>query len=268
VTEKMKTSQWRDVHESGSIGLPVVKSLAHVKNLDRFLTVGSVSRGTIRGPGLNSDKLSRELRKQLLTLRLLEYSGADAKLPGLTRAWREIDGTSVQIVKDSLGKPRVLCGTESGPSVSFAHLGAGTWGAMCPSSATVGIDVAQAEEFSDGYPFSRVFHEEDLTVTLKKTHDDEKEAAALLWSAKEAIVKAIGCGFHLLDPIDVKVVPWFDEGSEYILRGQVRGRSLGRLPMSMHLDVPISAVREENTWICTALLDLGHSREIEPDLVI
>jgi phosphopantetheinyl transferase len=132
----------------------------------------------------------------------------------------------------------------------------------------VGIDVAQAEEFSDGYPFSRVFYEEDLTVTLKKTHDDVQEAAALLWSAKEAIVKAIGCGFHLLDPIDVRVVPLFDEGSEYILRGQVRSRSLGPLPVPMYLDVPVSAVREENTWICTALLDLGHKCEIEPDLVI
>ena len=28
---------------------------------------------------------------------------------------------------------------------------------------------------------------------------------ALLWSVKEATVKALGCGFHLLDPLDIEV---------------------------------------------------------------
>ncbi len=224
-----------------------------VNSLVQFLKAGSVFRASVRDPGPKADKRSRELRKRVLGRHLLRHSSMEA------RPWSE--SPVIRIVNDSLGKPRVLCGSTSAPPVSFAHVGTRTWGAICPRGAAVGIDVARAAEFNRGYPFSRAFCEEDVVVTLEKTNGDKQEAAAMLWSAKEAVVKAIGCGFHLLDPLDVRVVPWFEVGSEHILRGQVRGRSLEMLVPSTRLDVPVAAVREESAWVCTALLDRAHARE-------
>jgi phosphopantetheinyl transferase len=106
--------------------------------------------------------------------------------------------------KGALGRPCLLLGDEQGPSLSFSHGEGRLWAAMC-SEGSVGIDVAYPDEFDGGYPFSRAFNPEELDWAGGLFHKDRARGAALIWSVKEASVKATGVGFHLFDPLDVRV---------------------------------------------------------------
>ena len=57
------------------------------------------------------------------------------------------------------------------------------------------------------YPFHRVFHAQELQHALRLAGGDLEKASALLWSIKEAVVKALGCAFHLVDPRQINVYP-------------------------------------------------------------
>jgi phosphopantetheinyl transferase len=65
----------------------------------------------------------------------------------------------------------------------------------------VGIDAARPEEFQGSYPFARAFRPGEFSLALGICRSGQEHAAALLWSLKEAAVKALGCGFHTLDPL-------------------------------------------------------------------
>jgi phosphopantetheinyl transferase len=75
---------------------------------------------------------------------------------------------------------------------------------MC-GTESVGIDVAYPEEFAGDYPFARAFRPEELDFARELCHNDTTRGLALIWSAKEASVKATGAGFNRLDPLDVRV---------------------------------------------------------------
>jgi len=106
----------------------------------------------------------------------------------------------MQLVYGPLGRPQLQLGGSSGPAISFSKGGGKVWAALSGDESAVGIDVAGSAEFQGAYPFQRVFHQEELHHALKLTGGEQGEAAALLWSVKEAVVKALGCGFHLVDP--------------------------------------------------------------------
>jgi phosphopantetheinyl transferase len=79
-------------------------------------------------------------------------------------------------------------------------------------SGSIGIDVAYPEEFAGGYPFARAFRPEELDCASALCPNNIPRGAALIWSAKEATVKATGAGFNLLDPLEVRVgTPLFRE---------------------------------------------------------
>ena len=81
------------------------------------------------------------------------------------------------------------------------------WAALCGDESDIGIDVAGADEFRREYPFHRVFHPQELQHALRLAGGDLKNASALLWSVKEAVVKALGCAFHLVDPLQITICP-------------------------------------------------------------
>ncbi len=145
----------------------------------------------LNGPGV----------KERLVQRLL------ASLPG-----QEPGGVSgpVSLEVTALGQPRLKLKGQPGPAVSFS-LGAGrVWAAMA-STGQVGVDAALPQEFEAGYPLARVFRPSELDWARPLSGDDTPRAAALLWALKEAAVKALGVGFHLLDPLAVEVInpsPW------------------------------------------------------------
>jgi phosphopantetheinyl transferase len=106
--------------------------------------------------------------------------------------------------KNALGRPCLLIGDKPGPSLSFSHGEGRIWAAMC-DTGSVGIDVAYPEEFAGDYPFARAFRPEELDFARELCHNDTTRGLALIWSAKEASVKATGAGFNRLDPLDVRV---------------------------------------------------------------
>ncbi|MBW1775653.1 MAG: 4'-phosphopantetheinyl transferase superfamily protein, partial [Deltaproteobacteria bacterium] len=113
-------------------------------------------------------------------------------------------GKALSLYKGALGKPCLLVGDKQGPSLSFSHGEGSLWGAMC-GEGSVGIDVAYPDEFAGGYPFGRAFSPEELDCAGGLCRNDRARGAALIWSVKEASVKATGAGFHLFDPLDVRV---------------------------------------------------------------
>jgi phosphopantetheinyl transferase len=118
--------------------------------------------------------------------------------------WADLKERSWHQGKDQLGRPFLTVGGEPGPAVSFSEAGGWTWAALA-AAAQVGCDAAQAGEFPGGYPFHRVFHPEELAHASRLCGGDPGEAAALLWSLKEAAVKALGVAFHFMAPLELRV---------------------------------------------------------------
>lgn len=103
-----------------------------------------------------------------------------------------------------LGCPVLRLGGERGPGISFSRADARVWGALCRAGA-VGVDVALIREFVPPYPYSRAFQAGEWEWAWRQVRGRTAAAAALLWAAKEAAVKALGTGFHTRDPREVAV---------------------------------------------------------------
>ncbi|WP_449241788.1 4'-phosphopantetheinyl transferase superfamily protein [Desulfovibrio sp.] len=103
---------------------------------------------------------------------------------------------------DSLGRPGLRCPESGAPAahVSFSRLGGVLWCAVGPRP--LGLDVAEAREFGPGYPLDRVFGVGERRLA-ERLGVAPAEAQALLWALKEAAAKALGTGFHLLEPCDM-----------------------------------------------------------------
>jgi phosphopantetheinyl transferase len=128
------------------------------------------------------ESLARFLAEQLL----------ERKLPDFT------------LGRDPLGKPHILLGAAPGPALSFSWSAGRLWAAVGRSESGLGLDAAAPEEFAGSYPHQRVFMEAEWQAGVTLTTGNRKEAAAMLWSVKEAVVKAWGCGFHFLSPRQVE----------------------------------------------------------------
>jgi phosphopantetheinyl transferase (holo-ACP synthase) len=95
------------------------------------------------------------------------------------------------VVHSLLGRPHLLLGEYRGPAISFSEGGGNVWAALCGDESDIGIDAAGADEFQREYPFHRVFHTQERQHALRLAGGDLEMAAALLWSVKEAVVKAL-----------------------------------------------------------------------------
>ena len=107
---------------------------------------------------------------------------------------------------DSWGKPEIWLGAARGPALSFSWSAGRLWAAVGPAESSLGLDAAAPEDFLEPYPHHRVFLEMEWETAMTLTAGDRAEAAALLWTVKEAAVKAEGHGFHLLSPKQVQVI--------------------------------------------------------------
>ena len=141
----------------------------------------------------------RLVRRLLASLPGQETGGAGQSAPG-----------PVSLELTALGQPRLFLGGQPGPAVSFSQA-AGRIYAALTCTGQVGVDAAMPAEFEAGYPMARVFRPAELDWARPLSGGDTAGAAALLWTLKEAAVKALGVGFHFLDPLAVEVVsprPW------------------------------------------------------------
>jgi phosphopantetheinyl transferase (holo-ACP synthase) len=136
----------------------------------------------------------------------------------------------IQVVRDPLGKPHLLLGAHRGPAISFSEGGGKVWAALCGDESDMGIDVAEAAEFRGEYPFHRVFNAQEFQHVLKLAGGDLEKASALLWSVKEAVVKALGCAFHFVDPLQIHVYPSIEEDDGFTFPVRLSGKALARVP--------------------------------------
>src|SRR4030043_861561 len=140
----------------------------------------------------------------------------------------------IQVVRGLLGRPHLLLGEYRGPAISFSEGGGKVWAALCGDESDIGIDVAGTDEFQREYPFHRVFHPQELQHALRLAGGDLEKASALLWSIKEAVVKALGCAFHLVDPGQITIYPSvggpIGENGGYTFPVGLSGKALGGFP--------------------------------------
>ncbi len=178
---------------------------------------------------------SRRGTKHSLALMLLQA------LARLDPCWHlPANENALTLHENSLGKPYLLLGDQPGPSLSFSHGNERLWAAMS-SKGRVGIDVAYPEEFAADYPFARAFRPEELDSARTLCHNDTARGAALIWSVKEAAVKATGTGFNRFDPLDVRV------GAPIFREQGIRFEVLADRPI-------IARARTEGKgWLCVAL---------------
>jgi len=161
----------------------------------------------------------------------------------------------IKIVHDPLGRPQLLLGDWDGPAISFSEGGGKIWAALCPDTSDIGIDAAGTDEFPKEYPFGRVFHAQELQHALRLAGGDSEKAAALLWSIKEAAVKALGCAFHLVDPRQICVYPSAAEkDGRYAFTVSLLGKALVRFPMMANRGILVQSLFQEKMWLSIALL--------------
>ena len=160
-----------------------------------------------------------------------------------------------QVVRDPLGKPHLLLGAQRGPAISFSEGGRRVWAALCGDDSDMGIDVAEAVEFRGDYPFHRVFNAQEFQLVLNLADGDLEKASALLWSVKEAVVKALGCAFHLVDPLQIHVDPsiGWDDGFAFPVR--LSGKALARFPIGAGLSLWVRSFPLVKMWLSIAVLN-------------
>jgi hypothetical protein len=161
----------------------------------------------------------------------------------------------IQVVCGPLGKPHLLLGEYGGLAISFSEGGGKIWAALCGDEFDIGIDVAGADEFQRGYPFHRVFHPQELQHALRRAGGDLGKASALLWSIKEAVVKALGCAFHLVDPRQITVYPPVGGDGGYTVPIGLSGKVLARFPIATGGTLWVCSFPQGKMWLSIALLN-------------
>ena len=215
-----------------------------------------------RTPGGHATR-GGEARRHLVFI-LWEYLVA-ADLPRGRRALSSSRAAvPIQVVRDPLGKPFLLLGEHRGPSISFSEGGGAVWAALCGDGSDIGIDVAEADEFQGDYPVPRVFNAEELQHIAESVEGDMGKASALLWSIKEAVVKALGCGFHLVGPRDIGVHPFVERDGEYTSRVCLSRKALERLPMGAGRSIWVHSVPRARMWLSIAFVNWERRDGEEP----
>jgi len=165
----------------------------------------------------------------------------------------------IQLVRGLLGRPHLLLGEIRGPAISFSQGGGQVWAALCGDECDIGIDAAGADEFRRGYPFHRVFHPQELQDSMRLAGGDLGMASALLWSAKEAVVKALGCAFHLVDPRQIGISPSAataaegNDGDPFPV--SFSGAARVRFPQAAGRTLWVRSVPQREMWLSIALLN-------------
>jgi hypothetical protein len=116
--------------------------------------------------------------------------------------------------------------------------------------------VAGTDEFQKEYPFHRVFNDQELQHAMRLAGGELASASALLWSIKEAVVKALGCAFHLVAPLQINVCPPVTGGDGgYIFPVRLSGKALMRFPIGAGRAIWVRSLPHVKMWLSTALLN-------------
>jgi len=200
-----------------------------------------------------------ETRRRLVTI-LWEHLQAEESPLWKRPQFANRVALPVRLVHDPLGRPHLLVGELRGPAISFSTSGEEVWAALCGDASDIGIDVAGSAEFRDGYPVHRVFHVRELHEALELAGGDPARAAALLWSVKEAVAKALGCAFHLVKPRDIHVYPSAVEEGRPVYSVRLSGKALERFPMTDFRPITVRSLPRAGRWLSIAALNRPRHR--------
>lgn len=202
-------------------------------------------------PNLTGSGTNRAGNRRLLVTTLWEHLVLMKSSP-----WKRYQSSMLQVVSGPLGRPHLLVGGQRGPAISFSEGGGKDWAALCGNDSEIGIDAAGTDEFPKDYPVHRVFHQEELHHALSLADGDPGEASALLWSVKEAVVKALGCAFHLVDPRQVNVYPAVERrDGGYTFPVGLSGKALERFPLITHRSLRVRSLPQGKIWFSIALVN-------------
>jgi hypothetical protein len=155
----------------------------------------------------------------------------------------------IRVVSGPLGSPHLLLGEYRGPAISFSEYGGNVWAALCGDRSDIGIDMAGSDEFQKEYPFHRVFNDRELQHALRLADGELGSASALLWSVKEAVVKA-------LDPLQINVYPSAAGGDGgYTFPVRLSGKALMRFPAGAGRSIWVRSFPLVKKWVSVALLN-------------
>ncbi len=211
--------------ENRSAPGPLQSSALVLRDL-RFMKLTVVYGCSRTGPGAE-ERLAAGLLDRLARI--------DGKCRSRAR-WRDLS-----VLRSPLGQPLVVVDGEVGPAISLSRASGLLWGAVS-QGPDVGIDVVLRDEFAGPYPYHRAFGSEELALVTDCIGHDLPLAAAGIWAMKEAAVKAVGIGFHGIDPRDVRVLSvQRGAGGECVF--QVR----------VGLTCPVWLSREGAGWLALAL---------------
>jgi phosphopantetheinyl transferase len=152
---------------------------------------------------------------------------------------------------DRLGKPHLLAGAAPGPAVSFSWSAGAWWAALGTDRSWLGLDAATPGEFAGAYPLQRVFRPAEWQAATAQTGGNREEAAALLWSVKEAVAKAQGCGDHFFGPRQIRVEFAGLGAHGPCWRGHLEADTPERFSPG---SFPAASVRRQRVWLTVAWL--------------
>ena len=200
--------------------------------------------------------------KRRLASMLLGHLAAMKSPTGKRLAPNIRGGARFELLCGPLGRPFLRSGENQNPAISFSRGGGKVWAAICGDDSDVGIDAAGFAEFQGEYPFHRVFRAKELQKALSLADGNMGKAAALLWSAKEAVVKALGCGFHLVAPRQVTICQWDNRGAEggqgHALRAGLWAQAGRQVPMGAGQALWVRSFPQTKGWLSIALLNGRH----------
>lgn len=122
------------------------------------------------------------------------------------------------IRSDCLGRPTLEIQSSGDFSISFSYGFNDVWGAICNGNLSCGIDVAFPQEFSLPYPYQKAFKSCELDLLMARHNITLSQAACLAWSAKESLVKSLGIGFNLCEPLDLFVIDSQSCGKDLLIK--------------------------------------------------
>ncbi len=126
------------------------------------------------------------------------------------------------------------------------------------SAARQRLDLhAENGRFHGGRASSRAVSHDDagcrtVETALNVADGDVASALALLWSVKEAVAKALGCAFHLADPLDIQVQPSAVEGDWHAFRASLSGKALARFAAEGRQPISVCSVPQADAWLSIA----------------
>jgi phosphopantetheinyl transferase len=156
------------------------------------------------------------------------------------------------ITSDRWGKPVVMTGKQQLLSLSFSSSDNKIWCLICTGNNKCGIDAARFSEFDPGYPHYRAFLKAELSGAADMTCGEISDAAALLWSGKEAIVKALGCAFRLVDPLGIRIYIKKLEGDTCWSSAELLKSRINRSGVVGEPGIVVKSRRHGDDWVSIA----------------